>query len=172
MPVLTVKNGNTITMSKQNTWTALGGGLAGALAVTAIHQLLKSKDKDAPRMDFLGMEAITSLLKDAGQPVPEQKKLYYITMAGDIISNAVFYSAVGLGAKETWLKGGLLGLAAGAGAVYLPKPMGLNEAHSNRTNETKLLSVLYYLTGGLAAAGAVRLLRKGSQPNTAVAAGK
>jgi hypothetical protein len=147
-------------MSKQSSWIAFGGGLAGALALTAIHQYVKTKDEDAPRMDLLGMEAIVKSLKKAHAPVPDQPDLYYLTMAGDIISNAVFYSAAGLGKKQTWLKGALLGLAAGAGAVYLPKPMGLNEEHSNRTPETKTMAVLYYLTGGLVAAGSMKLLKK------------
>ena len=147
-------------MSKHNSWVAFGGGLAGALALTALHQYIKTKDKNAPRMDFLGMEALTKALQSAGEPVPDENNLYYITMAGDVLSNAVYYSAAGLGKKQTWLKGALLGLAAGAGAVYLPKPMGLNEEHSARTTETKALTMLYYLTGGLAAAGAIKLLRK------------
>lgn len=147
-------------MSKQSSWIAFGGGLAGALALTALHQYVKTKDENAPRMDFLGMEALTKLLKSADEPVPAAQNLYYLTMAGDVLSNAVYYSAAGLGKKQTWLKGAVLGLAAGAGAVYLPKPMGLNEAHSNRTTETKALTVLYYLTGGLIAAGGIKLLRK------------
>lgn len=150
-------------MSKQSSWVAFGGGLAGALALTALHQYVKKKDPNAPRMDLLGMEAITKTLKDAGEPVPDENNLYYLTMAGDILSNAVFYSAAGLGKKQTWLKGALLGLAAGVGAVYLPKPMGLNEEHSTRTPETKTLAILYYLTGGLVAAGGIKLLRKGKK---------
>ncbi|GAB2691205.1 hypothetical protein GCM10027037_13100 [Mucilaginibacter koreensis] len=147
-------------MSKQSSWIAFGGGLAGALALTALHQYVKANNEDAPRMDLLGMEALGKSLKKADAPIPEQPDLYYLTMAGDIVSNALFYSAAGLGKKQTWLKGALLGLAAGAGAVYLPKPMGLNEEHSNRTPQTQAMAVLYYLTGGLVAAGSIKLLNK------------
>lgn len=147
-------------MSKQSSWVAFGGGLAGAIALTAMHQYVKKINSNAPRMDFLGMEAITKALKNADKPVPDYNNLYYITMAGDVLSNAVYYSAAGIGNKQTWLKGALLGLAAGAGAIYLPKPMGLNEEHSTRTPETKALTMLYYLTGGLVASGGIKLLGK------------
>ncbi len=147
-------------MNKQNSWIAFGGGLAGALVLTAIHQYTKEKDEDAPRMDLLGMEALTKLLKKNDAPVPDEHNLYYLTMAGDILSNAVFYSAAGLGSEKTLLKATALGLAAGAGAVYLPKPAGLNEKHSTRTPETKALAVLYYLAGGIAAGASMKLLRR------------
>ena len=138
---------------------ALLGGLAGACAITVLHQVIKNKDEEeAPRMDLLGMESITKLLNKAGVEVPNDNKLYYITMAGDIVSNTLYYSLTGVGEKKVWFKGPLLGLAAGLGAVFLPKPMGLNEKHSNKTKETQLLSVLYYFTGGVISSAVVKLL--------------
>jgi hypothetical protein len=138
---------------------ALLGGLAGACAITVLHQVIKNKDEEeAPRMDLLGMESITKLLNKAGVEVPDDNKLYYITMAGDIVSNTLYYSLTGVGEKKVWFKGPLLGLAAGLGAVFLPKPMGLNEKHSNKTKETQLLSVLYYFTGGIISSAVVKLL--------------
>lgn len=137
---------------------AIAGGLAGACAITALHQFIKNKDKNAPRMDLLGMESITKILQKAGVAPPEADKLYYITMGGDIFSNTIYYSLAGLGKDKTWLKGSALGLAAGLGAVLLPKPMGLNEKHSTRTSETQLLSVLYYFAGGLVSSGVIKLL--------------
>jgi len=46
----------------------------------------------------------------------------------------------------------LLGLAAGVGAVFLPKHIGLGEEMTARTRETELMTVGWYLAGGLAAA--------------------
>jgi hypothetical protein len=137
---------------------ALLGGLAGAAAVTALHQIIKNNDEQAPRMDLLGMESITKLLKKAGIEPPEGEALYYTTLGGDIVSNTVFYSLIGVGDKKTWLKGAGLGLAAGLGAVLLPKPMGLNEQHSTRTHKTQLLAVLYYLMGGVVSSAVIKLL--------------
>lgn len=137
---------------------ALIGGLAGACAITALHQIIKHNDNEAPRMDLLGMESLTKVLNKVGVKPPADDKLYYITMAGDILSNTVYYSLNGAGQKSTWLKGSALGLAAGLGAVFLPKPMGLNPKHSNYTRQTQVLSVLYYLTGGLVSAAVTQLL--------------
>ncbi|WP_342644340.1 hypothetical protein [Mucilaginibacter sp. CSA2-8R] len=137
---------------------ALLGGLAGACAVTVLHQLIKKNDTEAPRMDLLGMESLTKLLDKAGIEPPVGKKLYYMTMGGDIISNSIYYSMAGIGDNKTVLKGAASGLAAGLGAVLLPKPMGLNEKHSNKSRETQVLAVLYYLTGGLVSSAVMKLL--------------
>lgn len=139
---------------------ALLGGLAGACAITVLHQVIKKNDDEAPRMDLLGMESITKMLEKAGVEPPKDEKLYYITMAGDIVSNTIYYSLTGLNDKKTWLKGSGLGLAAGLGAVFLPKPLGLNKKHSNYTRQTQLLSVLYYFTGGLVSSAVVKLLNQ------------
>lgn len=137
---------------------ALLGGLAGACAITVLHQVIKSKDNEAPRMDLLGMESLTKVLNKAGVTPPPDNQLYYITMAGDILSNTFYYSLTGIGREKTWLKGPALGLAAGIGAVLLPKPMGLNPKHSNYTRQTQLLSVLYYFAGGVVSAAVTKLL--------------
>lgn len=138
---------------------ALTGGLAGALALTALHQLMKNNyEKPVPRMDLLGMEGLSKLANEFGISEPAKNKLYDITLAGDIISNAIYYSGAGAGKSSPLLKGTVLGLLAGAGAVYLPQPMGLNPEHTNKTPETRILAVLYYLTGGIVAGGVMKLL--------------
>ena len=130
--------------------SAIGGGFAGAVALTLLHECVRRLNEDAPRMDRLGMEAISNSLKATDVPVPKEDELFNITMAGDIISNSFYYSLSGIGGEENVVvRGALLGLAAGVGAVYLPKPLGLDEAPSNRTLQTKLMTVGYYLTGGI-----------------------
>ncbi|MCB2378784.1 hypothetical protein LGH70_14380 [Hymenobacter sp. BT635] len=134
---------------------ALGSGLAGALVLTAIHETARRLLPDAPRMDVLGMRGLRKLLGKAHAPQPAPDTLFNLTMAGDILSNGLYYSLVGRG-KEAWRRGTLLGLAAGVGGVVLPGPLGLGEAPSNRTRQTQLMTVAWYLLGGLAAAGASR----------------
>jgi hypothetical protein len=147
-----------------NRLPTFGGGLTGAIVLTLLHQVLKGIDPKAPRMDLLGMNALSKLLKSFGQNLPDVNKLYAITMAGDIISNALYYSLAGIGGKKKILiKGVLLGIAAGVGAVVLPKPLGLQQAHSNRTEETKIMTIALYLFGGLAAAGAIKLLERSNR---------
>jgi hypothetical protein len=132
--------------------SAILGGLTGATVLTILHESVRRINEDAPRMDKLGMEAIAKTLESVNVAVAKEENLFKITMTGDIISNSLYYSLAGWGnEKQAIVRGALLGAAAGFGAVYLPKPLGLNEAPSNRTTETKLLTVAWYLTGGLVA---------------------
>jgi hypothetical protein len=135
--------------------TAGAAGLAGAGAVTLIHETMRRLDPDAPRMDVLGMRAISKILRSAGTEPPAEDKLFGLTLAGDILSNSLYYSLTGSG-KNAWLRGTLLGLAAGVGGVVLPGPLGLGTAPSNRTTKTKVMTVTWYLLGGLAAAAVAK----------------
>jgi hypothetical protein len=111
-------------------------------------------------MDRLGMEALAKIIRRSGNRPPDSQKLHNWTLAGDLVSNAAYYSLVGVGKpKHAWVRGAALGLAAGFGAVLLPRPLGLDPAPSNRTQATQLLTVAFYTAGGLAAATAVFWLR-------------
>jgi hypothetical protein len=141
--------------------TALGGGLAGACAVTLIHETVRRIVPEAPRMDLLGMNAISKGLAAAGLEKPGEDKLFTWALAGDIVSNSLYFSLAGLGKeKDAWLKSSLLGLAAGVGAVVLPGPLGLNEQHSNKTVATKLMTIGLYVAGALATTAMMKLLAK------------
>jgi hypothetical protein len=138
---------------------ALEGGVAGAAVLTLIHESLKKAIPGAPRMDLLGMNAMSKGLKVIGAKTPRERKLYGWSLTGDIISNSIFYSFAGIGKKENAVaRGAALGLVAGLGAVLLPKPLGLEERHSARSLETKLMTVGLYVVGGLVAAAVMRML--------------
>jgi hypothetical protein len=146
------------------TATAIGGGLAGACAVTLIHETIKRVVPEPPRMDLLGMNAISKGLKKSGMNMPDEKRLFTIALAGDLFTNALYYSLAGIGKdKNAWLKGSLFGLAAGIGAVMLPGPLGLNASASNRTPATKLMTIGLYVAGGLVATAVFKLLEKRKQ---------
>jgi H+/Cl- antiporter ClcA len=137
------------------------GGLAGAAALTLLHEIIKKEDSKAPRMDLLGMMALSKLIRRAGKNPPPERKLYLYTMLGDLVSNALYYSLAGVGKRKTILqKGTALGIAAGLGALFLPKPLHLNEAYSNRTTRTQVMTVAYYLIGSLVAAALIKRLQK------------
>ncbi|MGI4729172.1 MAG: hypothetical protein ACRYGB_11425 [Janthinobacterium lividum] len=142
--------------------TALAGGLAGAVTLNLIHESYRKIDEDAPKIHLIGEEALLKMLKSASLPLPKNRDaLYKWTLAGDIISNAAYYSLIAVGKnKNLWKRGLILGLTAGVGGVLMPKKMGLNNAPTDRTLETKVLTLLWYTLGGLAAAGVMKVLKK------------
>src|SRR5690349_3189511 len=139
--------------------SALGGGLAGAFAVTLIHETVKRVVPEAPRMDLLGMNAIQKGLNKAGIKKPSDDRLFTWALVGDLVSNSLYYSMAGFGRdKNVWLRSSLLGLAAGIGAVTLPGPMGLEERHSNKSLSTQLITVGLYVAGAVATAAVMKWL--------------
>jgi hypothetical protein len=137
------------------------GGLAGACALTLLNESAKKLDKDAPRMDLLGMNAVARLMKGNDIMSMTASKLFPTAMAGDLITNSLYFSMADSGDKsKTLIRGALLGLGAGVGAVTLPKTLGLNEEATTRTMKTKVLTVAWYLIGGLVAAAAINLMQK------------
>lgn len=141
--------------------SAIGGGLAGATALTLLHETNKKFSSEAPRMDLLGMSALAKILRSTGNRVPDDKRLYKQALAGDILTNLVFYSIAGLGNnRSVWQKGAILGLAAGISALVLPGPLGLDEDHSAKTNKTKITTMALYLVGGLVASAVISLFNK------------
>ena len=136
---------------------ALGSGLVGACALTLIHETARRFIDDAPRMDVLGMRALSKAARaaDLDPPVP----LHEAALVGDLVSNSLYYSLVGAGSRREALRNGaLLGLAAGLGAVYLPEPLGLGRQPTEDSPQTQLMTVAWYLVGGLAAGAAYSAL--------------
>ena len=138
---------------------ALSSGLAGACALTLVHQAARLVTDKAPRADILGMRALAKTIRATGRQSPPDDQLYPWTLAGDLASNSLYYSLVGTGGgPATWLRGTVLGLGAGIGALALPGPMGLGSRPTNRTVATQVMTVAWYLLGGLAAAGVASAL--------------
>ena len=135
----------------------MGSGLVGACALTLIHETARRYIDDAPRMDVVGMRAIARTFRavDAEPPVP----LHETALVGELVSNSLYYGLVGLGEAEDGVRNGaLLGLAAGVAAVYLPEQLGLGRQPAKNSTETNLLTVAWYLLGGLAAGAAYQAL--------------
>jgi hypothetical protein len=138
--------------------SSLLAGLAGATALTAVHQLARRYVPNAPRMDVLGKRALTRLSSGRTAALPAAD-LERITLAGDLVGNSAFYALVGLGtARSAWPRGAVLGLAAGAGALLLPERLGLGPAPHSQSGANQIMTVAWYLIGGLAAACALQAL--------------
>jgi hypothetical protein len=140
---------------------SLGSGLVGACVLTALHETARQFIEDAPRADILGMRAIKKVMEKADAEPPADDQLHDWALGGDVVSNALYFSLVGLAKpKHAVLAGAALGLAAGVGAVGLPGPLGLGTAPSSRTPATAAMTIGWYLIGGLATAGVYRLLKR------------
>lgn len=137
------------------------GGLAGAAALTIAHQLLSRVDKDAPRLDIVGEEAVAKGAAKAGIEPPVGNTLTGLTLAGDIGANSGYYTMIGHGEDKNLLWRGLgYGAMAGIGALSLPAPMGLDDEPVTRTTKTKIMTMGLYVLGGLVTALTLKAFRR------------
>jgi len=138
-----------MTTTNSSIISALGSGLAGAIALNLLHEAVRQVVPQAPRADLLGERSIRIGYRKAGETPPTGTSLYVQAMAGDVFSNAVYYSLAGLNPRQPLLTGAALGVLAGVGAVTLPGPLGLGEAPTKRTTATVAMTIGWYLFGGL-----------------------
>ncbi len=140
---------------------AILAGFAGAAALNILHETVRRFDTDAPRIDLVGEEALSRSLNSLNLEIPKGNNLYLATLAADFISNGIYYSAIGFsGEKNIYLKGVLAGLTAGFGAIELPDKIGLSDKPVTKTQKTKVLTVAWYLIGGLVTAAVFHRLKK------------
>jgi hypothetical protein len=148
--------------TKNSTLKALGSGLAGALVTTAINETARRAIPAAPRLDTLGRRAIVGAMRQMDLKPPSGERLQRWALAGDLIFNSLYFGLAGA-RRGSWLRGSLLGLAAGMGAVTLPPTLKLGRWPTRRTPATKLMTIGWYMAGGLTAAAAAKLLRSETQ---------
>ncbi len=139
--------------------TSLLAGSVGAVTTNLLHEAVRRLTPDAPRVDLLGMQALSRLLHVAGLPTPDHGTLYAMTLLGDLASNSAYFGLVGTVSQDKVVAAGVvLGLAAGVGAVYLPPYLGLSDRLTERTATTGALTTALYTSGGLAAGLTYRAL--------------
>jgi hypothetical protein len=116
-------------------------------------------------MDVLGKRALKKGIRWFGGRPAHGLRLHRQSLAGDVLSNSLFFSLVALGRpKRPYLRGAVLGLLAGLGAVVLPPYLGLGRGPARARTSTSLLTVAWYTLGGLAAARATRGLLDAAPP--------
>lgn len=136
-------------------------GLGGAIALNILHESLKKTDSGMPRVDLVGEEALQKILHYFGTHISGKNNLYAATLGGDLVSNALYYSAIGAGGTEgVWPRALALGLSGGIGALVLPEPMGLDPKPVTKTTKSKVLTVAYYTAGALVTAAILTAIRK------------
>src|SRR3954465_9012651 len=140
-------------------------GIVGAVALTATHQLARQLTPDAPRMDVLGVRALTRGAHMADLPVPGRSALQRAALAGDLVFNSAYYSLA-----TSWTRGIALGLAAGVGALVVPQRIGLGDPPRSERLSNRVMTVAWYVAGGLAAAAMSRRLAASREQDARTAA--
>jgi hypothetical protein len=136
---------------------SLAGGLVGVAALTAVHEAGRKIVPNAPRMDIYARRVAARGMEMAGIEPPGANKMHALTLAGDVLTNGLFYALVmGMNPRRSMDRGVLGGLLAGIGGVVLPPLIGLGRQPSNRTHRTQLMTIAYYTLGGLVAASVFR----------------
>lgn len=133
----------------------LASGAVGATVLTLIHEKARRAHPDAPRMDLVGMRALRQALRALGQRVPPRQQVHRLALAGDLIANSIYYAAIpARTTTATWVRGALLGTAAGVGALTLPAQMGLGDPPKSDRPTNQAMTIAWYLAGALAASAA------------------
>lgn len=141
---------------------SLASGAAGALALTAIHDLARRHVYYAPRMDVVAMRGLDRALPGNYH---HSRRLHRLALAGDLVANSLYYSVVpGATTAATWLRAAVLGTVAGVGALLLPERMGLGEPPYSRYRMNQVMTIAWYLAGAAAAAMAATLFGGSSEP--------
>lgn len=134
---------------------ALCSGFVGAVAMTALHEFARRTIPTAPRLDTLGRRAIVKGLRQLNVQPPTGARLQQVALAGDIIFNSLYFSLAAT-KHGSWLRGSLLGLGAGIGAVVLPPSLNLGWRPTRRTTATKVMTIGWYVVGGSATVAAAK----------------
>lgn len=135
-------------------------GFIGSIALNLLHETLRKNATNVPSINLIGEQALNKTLSKYGTPITSPDELHNVTLKADIIANAMYFSLIGSNKKWIWPKAVFLGLSAGIGALKLPEPMGLNPEPVTKTNQTKVLTVGYYLFGALVTAYVLKTLSK------------
>lgn len=139
--------------------SSIAGGFAGACVVTLLNQVIKKYDKGAPRIDLLGQEVAAEAHHALDSNLPSQQTLYKQALAGDLLSNTIYFSIAGANDKHPEVQGGMQGVLAGLSAVYAPGlSNALNAKHTGETDKKKILTTAYYFIGGIVAAKVMKLV--------------
>jgi len=118
-------------------------GLGGALALNLLHEIVRKNFDNVPHINEVGEEALKKITDYTPFEISDPNTLYAATLAGDIVSNAIYYGTTATNHDFT------SGIAAGIGAIVLPQKMGLDDQSVAENNKKKIMTVGYYVFGAL-----------------------
>lgn len=118
-------------------------GLGGALALNLLHEIVRKNFDNVPHINEVGEEALKKITDYTPFEISDPNTLYAATLAGDIVSNAIYYGTTATNHDFT------SGVAAGIGAIVLPQKMGLDDQPVAENNKKKIMTLGYYVFGAL-----------------------
>ncbi|MDD3789624.1 MAG: hypothetical protein PHO94_13155 [Petrimonas sp.] len=133
-------------------WKRIIAGFGGAIALSVLHEILKKNMDELPDFEEVGEEAIDKSLEKVNLKVLDTSKLYNATVAGDVITNGIYY------AFTPFKMNTVIGALGGLGAMALPKKLGLDNTPIAGTDKKKMMTIGYYIFGALVAGGIYKLL--------------
>ena len=139
---------------------SLAGGLAGAITVTLLHEVVRKLDPSASRLDLVGEKATQKLVQKAGKIPPSGNKVYATSLAGSLLANTLTYSLAGISGKRPLSVGTIMGATMGISAVTLPHKLGLNGHYAANESRKKWMTIVLYIAGGLVASAVARRIEK------------
>ncbi|MXS69704.1 hypothetical protein [Chryseobacterium binzhouense] len=118
-------------------------GLGGAIALNILHEVIRKNFEDVPHINEIGEEALQKAAEANDIQLSDPDTIYAATLAGDVISNAVYYAGTATNHEV------LSGIAAGVGAIMLPEKLGLDDTPVAENNKKKLMTIGYYTFGAI-----------------------
>lgn len=119
-------------------------GLGGAIALNLLHEIIRKNFDNVPEINKVGEEALNKVLDKADVKITDHDQLYAATLAGDVISNGIYYATTATSGFNI-----ASGLAMGLGALALPEKIGLDDKPVAETTQKKVMTVAYYLFGAI-----------------------
>lgn len=139
-------------------------GLAGSLALTGVHQLVKKYVNDAPDLDAVGEEAVKNSLHAVDADASDEDQVYAAALGGNILSNAMLFSTLATTTNSSEIVSKTLGagLLGAAGTLGLSHEVLGNENKATGTGKKKWLTTGYYLLGALVSISVYNMLENKS----------
>ena len=136
-------------------------GLAGSLALTAVHQIFKKYSSEAPNLEEVGEVAVRASLDKANLQPTDEEEVYAAAMGGNILSNALLFSTLATSTNTTQIISKTLGtgLLGAAGTIGLADQL-LGNNNATDTNQKKWMTTGYYLLGALVSIGVYNVLER------------
>lgn len=135
---------------------SLASGASGAFALTMLHELARRRIRYAPRMDVVAMRGLSRVVPPLRRV--RSGDLHKLALLGDLVSNSLYYAAIAARTPAaTWTRAATMGVAAGAGALLLPEPMGLGPPPDSQFRRNRAMTVAWYLAGAAVAAAVANM---------------